>query len=76
MQKISTALVLAIGVGLLCCQGAGAVPADASAIENAAAANSTVEHTQFFMARTRHGFVKCYREFIIGPYGCHHWYYW
>ena len=76
MQKISAALVLATGVGLLCCQGAGAVPADASAIENAAAATRLWSIPQFFIGRTRHGFVKCYREFIIGPYGCHHWYYW
>jgi len=26
--------------------------------------------------RTRHGFIKCYREAVIGPYRCHRYGWW
>jgi hypothetical protein len=71
MRTTLTALSLAAGLGLALCQNAGAVPASLDSIQQAATAASGVEHTQYAQRRTRHGFVKCYREFVIGHYGCH-----
>lgn len=71
MRTTLAALSFAAGVGLVWCQSAGALPADGTAIKEVATATSSVEQTQFYMRRTRHGIRKCYRDFIIGPYVCH-----
>jgi hypothetical protein len=76
MTKTIAALSLAVGLGLLCSQGASALPADATAIAQAAAATSAVQQAQYSEHRTRHGLVKCYRDFVIGRYGCHRYTYW
>jgi hypothetical protein len=73
MRTILTALSLAAGLGLIFSQGASAYPIDAAAIQQAARAASAVEHAQYYERHTRHGIVKCYRDFVIGRYRCH-WY--
>ncbi len=72
MQKTLAALSFATAIGLICCQSAGAVPASAPAVNEAAMAASSVQQAQYEERRTRHGVVKCYRDFVIGPYRCHY----
>ena len=76
MRKTLAALSLAAGIGLMCCQNAGAVPAGAAAMKEAARAASPVQRVQFAERRTRRGVIKCYREFVIGPYRCHRYRWW
>jgi hypothetical protein len=76
MKKRLVALSVAAGIGLICCQSAGAVPAAAAALKEAAAAASPVRQAQFAARRTRYGVVKCYRDFVIGPYRCHRYRWW
>jgi hypothetical protein len=71
MRTTLAAIIFAAGFGLLCCQNASAVPANPEPIQQAATAVSGVEHTQYAEHRTRHGIVKCYRDFVIGRYACH-----
>jgi len=33
---------------------------------------SDMASAQYAQYPIRHGVVKCYREFVIGPYRCHH----
>jgi hypothetical protein len=72
MQRTIVALGLAAGIGLVCCQNAGAVPASVTAVKEAAGAASALQQVQYAERRVRHGVVKCYRDFVIGPYRCHH----
>ncbi|MDR3420058.1 MAG: hypothetical protein P4L80_02255 [Xanthobacteraceae bacterium] len=71
MQKTLLALTVAAGVGLVCSQSAGAVPASPTAVKEAAA-TSPVQQAQYAERRTRNGVVKCYRDFVVGPYRCHY----
>jgi hypothetical protein len=73
MQKTLAALGLAAGIGLICCQTAGAVPAAPAAVQNAATGASVLEQVQYTERRTRRGIVKCYRDLVIGPYRCHYY---
>jgi len=73
MQKTLAALSFAAGIGLLCCQSAGAVPASVTGVKEAASATSALQQAQYDERRTRHGVVKCYRDLVIGPYRCHHY---
>jgi len=73
MKKTLAALSLAAGVGLLYSQSANAVPASATAIQEAAAGASAVQQVQYSERRTRRGIVKCYRDLVIGPYRCHYY---
>jgi hypothetical protein len=71
---LSLAAGLSLGFGLACASSAGAVPIGATAMKEAAAATSPLEPAQYAEYRTRRGhLVKCYREFVVGPYRCH-WY--
>ena len=74
MHKTLLALGLAAGVGLAFSQSAAAVPANAPALKEAAATTttSTIQQVQYDEHRTRHGMVKCYRDFVVGPYRCHY----
>lgn len=72
MQKTLAVITFAAGIGLICCQSASAVPAGATAMKEAATAASTLQQVQYEEHRTRHGVVKCYRDFVIGPYRCHY----
>ena len=76
MQKTLAALSIAAGIGLVCCQTAGAVPASAPAIKEAATAASLVQLAQDAERLTRRGIIKCYREAVIGPYRCHRYGWW
>ncbi len=71
MRTILVALSLAAGIGLVCSQSAGAVPANPAAVKEAATAPSPVEQAHYAPHHWRHGYVKCYRELVIGPYRCH-----
>jgi hypothetical protein len=69
---LSLAAGLSLGFGLACASIAGAVPIGATAMKEAAAATSPLEPAQYAEYRTRRGhLVKCYREFVVGPYRCH-----
>jgi hypothetical protein len=76
MRAILTGLVFASALNLVCYQSADAVPADAAAMNRAATAASTVQQAQFYARRTRHGFIKCYRQFVVGRPVCRHFYRW
>ena len=73
MRMTLTALSLAAGLGVIACQSAAALPVAPAAIQQAATAGSNVEQAQYAERRARRGHVKCFREFVIGPYRCH-WY--
>jgi hypothetical protein len=73
MRTVLAAFAIATGVGLFCCQSAGAVPVGATAIKEAATAALPVQQAQFQGARTRHGVVKCYRFLLLGHYRCHYY---
>jgi hypothetical protein len=75
MRTTSAALSLAAFIGLVCCQDAGAVPANAPALKEAAAASS-IEPAQYYERHTRRGIVKCYREFVVGRYVCRRYHGW
>jgi hypothetical protein len=66
------ALSAAAGIGLICCQSAGAVPANVAAIKQAATTTTTVQQAQFWVQHHKHGITKCYRDFVIGAFYCHH----
>jgi len=72
MRKLLAVLSFAAGVGLACNQSATAAPANLAALKEAAIAASPLQQAQYAGAHTRYGVVKCYREFVIGPYRCHH----
>jgi hypothetical protein len=76
MQKTLTALSLAAGIGIVCCQNATAVPGSGTGVNQAAIAASPLQQAQFAGHHARHGVVKCYREFVVGPYHCHHFWNW
>jgi hypothetical protein len=73
MHKTLLALGFVAGLGLAFSQGANAAPANASALKQAAATTATIQQAQYDEHRTRHGMVKCYRDFVVGPYRCHHY---
>jgi hypothetical protein len=62
MRKTLLAAGLAGGIAALSCQNAGAVPANAVAIQEAAMNASVMQRVQYAERRTRHGVVKCYRD--------------
>ncbi len=76
MRKILAASSLAAGIGLVCCQSAGAVPVSATAMKEAAPTAASVQPAQYYERHTRHGVVKCYREFVVGRYVCHRYHRW
>lgn len=73
MQKTLLALSVVAGIGVVGSQSAGAMPANALAVKQAAASASLLQPAQYTERRTRHGVVKCYRDFVVGPYRCHYY---
>jgi len=71
--KTLAAMTFAAGIGLVCCQNAGAAPANGTAVQDAAIATSPLQRAQYTERKTRHGIVKCYRDLVIGPYRCHYY---
>jgi len=76
MRTKLAALTLAAAAGLICCGGAAAVPASAPAVKEAAAAASPLTPAQYYERHTRHGVVKCYRQFVVGRYVCRRYRWW
>jgi len=76
MRKTFVVLCCAAGIGLVCCQGAEAFPAEPTAINEVARTASTEQQVQYAERRGLHHFTKCYREFVIGDYVCHSYRYW
>jgi hypothetical protein len=52
MRKTLAALTFAAGIGLICCQSAGAVPVSATAVQDAAAATSPLQQAQYSERKT------------------------
>jgi hypothetical protein len=72
MRNTLLVLSLAAGLGLACASSADAVPIGATAVKEAAAATSPLHQAQYAEYTSRRGYhVKCYREFVVGPYRCH-----
>jgi hypothetical protein len=61
------------GLGLIGAQTASAVPVEGSALKWAADRPSGITQAQYYERHGRHGVVKCYRDFVIGRYRCHHY---
>lgn len=76
MRASLATLSFAAVIGLVCCQSAAAFPAGAAAIKVAAPAAPMAQPAQYTERRTRHGIVKCYREFVFGRYVCHRYRNW
>jgi hypothetical protein len=72
MRRISIALCLAAVFALACGEPTSAAPADSGALHAAANAAASLQGAQYSGRHARHGVVKCYREFVIGPYRCHY----
>ena len=67
-------LILAAGLGIACASSASAVPINATVVKEVAATTSPLQPAQYAETWSRHGGrIKCFREFVIGPYRCH-WY--
>ncbi len=75
MRTTIGALSLVCALCLACSQSATAFPVGTAAMKAAADVNSTVQ-AQYYERHTRHRVIKCYREFIFGPYRCHAFYRW
>ncbi len=74
MRRVLVVLSFAAGIGLVAhSQGAIAAPANGAAVEAAAAAASSLQQVQYDERHARHGIVKCYRDFVVGPYRCHYY---
>ena len=72
MRNTLLLLSLAAGLGFAYVSSAGAVPIGAAGVKEAAVATSPLQQAQYAEYRTRRGhLVKCYREFVVGPYRCH-----
>jgi predicted alpha/beta hydrolase len=74
MRTTLAALGFAAGIGLICCQSAGAFPADPSAMKEAVTAATTIDQVQYkpyAQKQNKKGFTKCYNEFVVGTYACH-----
>jgi hypothetical protein len=76
MRAILIGLFFAGALNFVCYQSADAVPADAAAMNRAATTASTVQQAQFYARPTRHGVIKCYRQFVVGRPVCRHFYRW
>jgi hypothetical protein len=76
MRATLMGLAFAGALSLVCYQKAGAVPADAAAMVQAATGAAPVQQTQFYARPTRHGVIKCYRQFVVGRPVCRHFYRW
>ena len=76
MRATLTRLAFVGVLSLVCYQRADAVPADAGAMKRAATGTWTAQEAQFYARPTRHGIIKCYREFVVGRPVCRHFYRW
>jgi hypothetical protein len=70
MRTILTAMLVAIGIGLLGASGGSAAPADGASLDRAVSAASLVSDIRYYRHYGRLCYSKCYREFVIGPRVC------
>ena len=70
MRNTLFCLGLAAGLAIACASNAGAAPINAAAVKEVAATTSPLQPARWRRWGWR-GHTKCYREFVIGPYGCH-----
>ncbi len=84
LRTLLAALSLTAALGVIFSQSAAAMPA--AALQQPAIAQSPVQQVQcdcsdmccpngYAEHRTKHYIVKCYRDFVIGAYGCHRYRY-
>ena len=74
MRNALLFLSLAAGLAIACASSAGAVPISAVGVKEVAATTSPLQPAQYAETWSRRGGrIKCFREFVIGPYRCH-WY--
>ncbi len=84
MRTLLAVLSLTATLGVIGSQGTAAMPA--AALQQAATAASPVQLAQcdctnmccpngYAERRTKHYIVKCYRDLVIGSYGCHRYRY-
>jgi hypothetical protein len=76
MHRLLVALGCAAALTVICNQRANALPIGATAMQGAATAASPLQQAQYYERHGRHGVVKCYRDFVIGRYRCHRYWYW
>jgi hypothetical protein len=76
MRATLSGLAFASALTLVWYQSAAAVPVDTGAMQRAATTISTVQDAQFYARPTRHGVIKCYRQFVVGRPVCRHFYRW
>jgi hypothetical protein len=76
MRATLTGLALAGALSLICYQSGNAVPVHAATMKRAAMDVSTMQNAQFYARPTRHGVIKCYRQFVVGRPVCRHFYRW
>jgi hypothetical protein len=76
MGRTVVALGCATALTVICHQNVEALPVSATAMQDAATAASPLQQAQYYERHTRHGVVKCYRDFVIGRYRCHRYWYW
>ena len=72
MRVAITALSFAVLACVFCCQNAGAVATSGTAIKEVEAAGSLATQTRYHRFYW-HGYRKCYRQLVIGPYVCRHY---
>lgn len=71
LAGMGAAMVVAALLGIAGVQGAGAAPSSSPSRLNVAP--KLMQQIQYDEYRTRRGVVKCFRDFVIGPYRCHYY---
>ena len=70
MRTILTAMLATAAVGWVGTSTLSAAPANGMVIGQTATAASLLSETRYYRARGRTCYVKCYRDFVIGPRVC------
>jgi len=74
MRNTVFVLSLAGGLAIAFAWSASAVPISAAAVKEVSATTSPLQPVQYAETWSRRGSrIKCFREFVVGPYRCH-WY--
>jgi len=69
-MRVAIAAVGFAALAYVCyCQNAGAVATTGTAVKEAAGAGSLATQTRYHRFYW-HGYRKCYRQLVIGPYVC------
>jgi hypothetical protein len=71
MKTLSAVMSLAAVLTIAGIAGASAAPS--SPAIRLEVAPGHFQHVQYGEYRTRHGVVKCFRDFVVGPYRCHYY---